>query len=217
MNNITKTKIVKKAVAVPKAKAVSVQKVPEPIVEPIVERLTEKVPEPIVERVTEKVSMKQRFESLIKSRQEQTLQLKREIQELRKMQRDHELEIKEASKKRRKSKRDNTTPRKPSGFASPVVVSDTLYNFLDKFGVKKTDLVARTDVTKYITTYIRDNNLQNPEHRREIIPDAELLKVFGPPIELKDETDPTSPKVYTYLRLQKYLSQHFPKKQTPTF
>ena len=161
-------------------------------------------------------TMKQRFEKLIKSKQDLTNELKREIQELRKMQRDHENAIKEASKKtkRKKTPRDDSNPRKPSGFASPVIVSDDLYAFLAQFGVKNTDPIARTDVTRHITTYIKEKDLQNPEHRREIIPDAALKKLFGPAIEPKDPNDPKSPLVYTYLKLQRYLSPHFPKKAT---
>ena len=166
---------------------------------------------------TEEVdSMKQRFERLIKSKQDLMNELKREIQELRKMQRDHDHAIKEASKKTKKKKyqRDDANPRKPSGFASPVVVSDDLYTFLSQFGVKKGDAIARTDVTRHITNYIKEKDLQNPEHRREIVPDAALKKLFGPAIEPKDPNDPKSPLVYTYLKLQRYLSPHFPKKAT---
>ena len=160
--------------------------------------------------------MKQRFEKLIKSKQDLMVELKREVQELRKMQRDHEHAVKDASKKskRKKTPRDENNPRKPSGFASPVVVSDDLYSFLAQFGVSKTEPIARTDVTRHITSYIKEHDLQNPEHRREIIPDAALLKLFGPAMEPKDPNDANSPLVYTYLKLQRYLSAHFPKKVT---
>jgi upstream activation factor subunit UAF30 len=162
---------------------------------------------------TLEVSLRQRFDALIKARQDQLLVLKQEIAELRKMQRDHEHALKDASKKSKKKKsRDDSTPRKPSGFASPVVVSDELYKFLEHFGVNNGDPIARMDVTRYLTTYIKEKDLQNPEHRREIIPDATLKKLFGEPMELKDPNDPNSVKVYTYLRIQKYISPHFPKK-----
>lgn len=165
-------------------------------------------------QVSEGESMKQRFDRLIKSRMDQMAELKKEVQELRKMQRDHEHALKDASKKskKKKSQRDESNPRKPSGFASPVVVSDELYSFLSQYGVNKSDPIARTDVTKYITTYIKEKDLQNPEYRREIIPDAALKKLFGEPLERKNPEDESSPLVYTYLRLQKYLSPHFPKK-----
>ncbi|NBU33998.1 hypothetical protein EB118_03510 [bacterium] len=87
-----------------------------------------------------------------------------------------------------------------------------MYEFLAQFGVKRGDPIARTDVTRYIASYIKSNDLQNPNYRREIMADDTLKKLFGPPIELKDPNNPESPKVYSYMRLQKYISPHFPRK-----
>jgi chromatin remodeling complex protein RSC6 len=222
----TKTKTTKKVSKASKEVEVAAP-VPEPVVETpaaVPEPVVEVAPEPVVEAapateaapeaVVEEVSMKQRFELLIKSKQELINSLKAEVQELRKMQRDHEVMLKEASKKMKKKKvpKENATPRKPSGFASPVVVSDELYSFLAQFGVNKGDPIARTDVTRHVTSYIKEHDLQNPEHRREIIPDAALKTLFGPPMEPKDPNDANSPLVYTYLKMQRYLSSHFPKK-----
>ena len=183
-----------------------------PLVEvsvPAVETTTETVVETVVETET----VRSRLDRLVKSKQELIVELKREIVELKRVQRDHDLAVKEASKrgKKKRAVRDDANPRKPSGFASPVVVSDELYSFLANFGVKKGDPIARTDVTRHITSYIKEHDLQNPEHRREIIPDASLKKIFGEPLEHQDPNDTDSPKVFTYLKLQKYLSAHFPK------
>lgn len=199
--------------ATPKPKEVVVE---EPVIveTPVIEEPVV-VETAVVEETTEVDSMKQRFERLIKTKQDLLIELKREVQELKKMQRDHEHAIKEASKRSRKKRvRDENSTRKPSGFASPVVVSDELYSFLESFGIKKGDPIARTDVTRYVTTYIKDKDLQNPENRREIVPDTVLDRLFGPAMEHKDPNDATSPLVYTYLKLQRYLSQHFPKKAT---
>lgn len=188
-----------------------------PVVESTVTPEVESTVTPEVETTTPEVeTLRTRFERLIKSKQDLVNDIKREIQDLRKMQRDHEHAVKDASKrsKRKKVVRDENNPRKPSGFASPVVVSDELYEFLSKYGVKQGEPVARTDVTRYITSYIKEHDLQNPSHRREIVPDATLKKIFGPPTELQDPSNPDSPLVMTYLKLQKYISQHFPKKAT---
>jgi|GEM_PF-6430302 len=160
------------------------------------------------------VTIKQRIEVLIKAKQDQMNEIKKEIQELKKIQKDYEVELKNASKnkKKKRSASSDGTIRKPSGFASPVVVSDSLYKFLEQFGVKHGDPIARTDVTRHITSYISEHKLQNPEFRREIVPDAVLKGLFGEPFELKNKGDANSPLVYTYLQLQKYLSPHFPKK-----
>lgn len=207
------TKTSKKAVK-------STPQVEEPVVEttPVVETPVAASTEPIesavaTETVVETESVRSRLDRLIKSKQELIAELKREIVELKRVQRDHDLAVKEASKRGKKKRvvRDDAAPRKPSGFASPVVVSDELYSFLANFGVKKGDPIARTDVTRHITSYIKEHNLQNPEHRREIVPDATLKKIFGEPLEHQDPNDTSSPKVFTYLKLQKYLSAHFPK------
>lgn len=210
-----KTKTVKKTAPVVEVAPV----VESPVVEsPVAETPVAETPVEVEAPVEAEVdTMKQRFERLIKGKQDLMNELKREVQELRKMQKDHEVAVKDALKrsKRKKAPRDDANPRKPSGFASPVTVSDELYGFLEQFGVKHGDPVARTDVTRYITSYIKQHDLQNPEHRREIVPDAALATLFGEPIEHRDPEDESSPRVFSYLRLQKYLSRHFPKKAVP--
>ncbi|HZH07531.1 MAG TPA: SWIB/MDM2 domain-containing protein [Lautropia sp.] len=63
-------------------------------------------------------------------------------------------------------------------------------------GVKE---VARADAVSKIWAYIRENNLQNPEDKREILPDEKLKKVF-------DGRD----KV-TMFEMNKHLSNHLNK------
>ena len=184
-----------------------------PVVEaPVVEAPVVEAPVVVSEEVSTVITIKQRLEALLKSRMTALEHLKAEIVELKKLQKEYDVELKNSSKKTKKKKSEDGVKRKPSGFASPVTVSDQLYDFLSKYNVKKGDPIARTEVTKFITTYISENNLQNPSFRREIVPDATLKALFGEPIELKDKTDPKSPLVYTYLQLQRYLSPHFPKK-----
>lgn len=155
----------------------------------------------------------ERLEELVKSRQALIESLKREVVGLRKLIKDHQNELRQASKSRKKKAANpDGKPRKPSGFAEPVVVSDHMYTFLAQFGVKKGTPIARTEITKHIIEYIKQHNLQNPERRREIVPDAVLSKLFGPALEHRDPNDTTTPKVYSYLKLQKYLSSHFPKR-----
>lgn len=155
----------------------------------------------------------ERLDDLVKSRQALIETLKREVVGLRKLIKDHQNELRLASKSRKKKVvNPDAKPRKPSGFAEPVVVSDHMYTFLAQFGVKKGTPIARTEITKHIIEYIKQHNLQNPERRREIVPDSVLSKLFGPALEHRDPNDTTTPKVYSYLKLQKYLSSHFPKR-----
>ena len=105
----------------------------------------------------------------------------------------------ELSKRTRKKKTSqNGGNKQPSGFAKPASISKELAKFL---GVKSDMLLARTDVTKRINTYIKAHNLQNPENKRIIHPDTKLSKLLN---NGKEEV--------TYFNLQRYMKVHFPKK-----
>ena len=121
--------------------------------------------------------------------------------EVRRIQKDTKKALKDAEKKSR-GKKGNVDPNKPkrapSGFAKPAPISEELCKFL---GVDKGTELARTDVTKQVTKYIKDHSLQNPSNKRHILPNdtlKTLLKV-GEGQEV------------TYFNLQTYMKVHFPK------
>ena len=87
-----------------------------------------------------------------------------------------------------------------SGFSKPGPVSDELRAFL-KIG--KEDLIARTQVTKAITKYCQEHDLQNQKDKRIILADKTLQKLLR--IGKNDEL--------TYFNLQKYMKVHFPNKE----
>jgi chromatin remodeling complex protein RSC6 len=101
-----------------------------------------------------------------------------------------------------KSSMKSKANRKPHGFARPTEVSEDLCVFMGK---EKGSLVSRTEVTKSLIKYIADNKLQNPENKRQILPDETLLKLFG---------DDARNTVIDYFTMQKYVNHHFPKKQS---
>ena len=111
-----------------------------------------------------------------------------------------EREIKAANKAGRKRRAGN---RKPSGFVKPALISDELATFLGKPSGTE---MARTEVTREITQYIRAHKLQDPSNGRIIRADTKLRKLLGltKSIEL------------TYFNLQKYMSPLFPKTTTTT-
>ena len=117
--------------------------------------------------------------------------------EFRSLQKKYEREVKTAQKTSSKNKR-KTGNRKPSGFTKPSKISDELATFLGK---EKGVEMARTDVTREITAYIRGHNLQDKENGRKINPDSKLASL----LKLK-KTDEL-----TYFNLQRYMSPHFPK------
>jgi len=90
-------------------------------------------------------------------------------------------------------------PRKKSGFALPVSISDDLCEFME---LEKGSKVARTQVTQYLSTYIKDNNLINPENKKIIVPDAKLTKLLG---------DDIIDIELTYFNIQTFMNKHFLK------
>jgi chromatin remodeling complex protein RSC6 len=105
-----------------------------------------------------------------------------------------------ADKQMKKKKTTNANGEKPlNGFSKPGNVSDHLREFM---GLKQDELVARVDVTKFITKYCKDNGLNNPDDKRILKPDKKLQSL------LKVEKDVE----LTYFNLQKYLKFHFPNK-----
>lgn len=107
---------------------------------------------------------------------------------------------KNVARERRKAKKDpNRKKREPSGFAVPTNISSDLCDFLN---VPHDTKMSRTDVTRKITKYIRDKNLQVPENRRSFIPDTQLGGILGPLKEVDKE------KGYTYFNLQRYITPH---------
>lgn len=93
---------------------------------------------------------------------------------------------------------DPKEPKKLSGFAKPTDLSDKLCEFLS---LPSGSMLARTDVTRLINKYIKDNNLQNPEDRRSITPDAKLSELLG--LQPGEQL--------TYFKLQSHLKPQFEK------
>ena len=108
--------------------------------------------------------------------------------------------MKESTKKQKKKRNTdpNRTKREPSGFAKPSLISTELCSFLGK--PQGTEM-ARTEVTKYLTQYIKEHKLQDEANRRKILPDAPLKQLLN--VGTGDEV--------TYFNLQKYMKVHFPK------
>jgi hypothetical protein len=122
------------------------------------------------------------------------------ITQVRALQKQAERDLKAVQKAGNKRKQRNAS-RAPSGFVKPTLISDQLAEFLSK---PKGSLVARTEVTREINTYIRAHNLQDQANRRRIKPDVKLTKLLA--LTPTDEL--------TYFNLQRYMSRHF-QKQTP--
>ena len=112
------------------------------------------------------------------------------------LKRQHARELRAANKanKRRKTNAN----RAPSGFVKPTLISNELAAFLGK---PEGSVLARTEVTREVNAYIRNQNLQDKANGRKINPDAKLLKL----LKLKKGEE------LTYFNLQKYMAAHFAK------
>jgi len=85
-----------------------------------------------------------------------------------------------------------------SGFLKPVSVSKEIIEFT---GWDSDGKYSRVDVTKFICNYIKENDLQNPEDRRQINPDKKLQSLLG--------YNPKKDEPLRYYSIQKYLKSHF--------
>tara|TARA_B100001142_G_C14137349_1_gene579260 strand:+ start:188 stop:667 length:480 start_codon:yes stop_codon:yes gene_type:complete len=97
------------------------------------------------------------------------------------------------------NKNKNKGNRNPSGFANPTKISSELCAFMK---IPNGSQVARTEVTKHIIQYIKDNNLQSKENAKLIAPNNKLKKLLN----VKDSDDPLS-----YFNIQRYMNKHFIK------
>ncbi len=95
-------------------------------------------------------------------------------------------------------KRENAR-KSPSGFAKPNKISDELCDFI---GVPRGTEKSRTDITRYINTYVKEHNLNKPSNKRVILPDEKLKAILN----VKDDEE------VTFFILQRLISHHFPPK-----
>jgi len=111
------------------------------------------------------------------------------------------------SKKRRKVDPATLSPeervkydarRANNAFLKVRPLSDELCGFM---GLASKSQKSQTDVTKFISGYVKSHNCFDPSFKRRILPDAKLAKLLR--VTDKDEV--------TYLNLQTYLKVHFLK------
>ncbi len=92
--------------------------------------------------------------------------------------------------------------RAPSGFAKPSKVTKELCEFMNK--TEGTE-IARTEVTRALVAYIKENKLENTTNSKIIYPDEKLKVLLG--IEDGNELN--------YFNIQKYMNKHFVKNAEP--
>jgi len=169
---------------------------PAPVQEPVTPPVTTEAPvvndTPYLEEFTAVVTELDAAMTTIRN-------LKTRLQKLEKLvHRETKALNKKANGKRARKPRDPNAPK--SGFAKEGPVSDEMRKFL---GLKKDELISRTDVTKRIHEYCKSKNLQDPADKRQIKPDASLRKL----LKMSKDDD------LTFFNLQKFMKVHFPNKE----
>ena len=101
------------------------------------------------------------------------------------------------SKGKQEKKQTTLKLQLPSGFDKPAPISEDMCLFI---GRPIGSTMSLTELTQFITNYIRDNKCQDMTERKIIKPDAALRKLLK--IKSPDEQ-------VTYFNLQKYLNIHF--------
>lgn len=124
---------------------------------------------------------------------------------VRTVEKDVKRELKNIKKDKKKDKQK--VKRAPSGFAKPTKVTKELCDFMNK---PEGSEIARTEVTKALVNYIKENNLieLGEDSKNKIVPDEKLKSLLG--IQDKELGD------LTYFNIQKYMNKHFYSKKEST-
>jgi len=107
---------------------------------------------------------------------------------------------KEVQKEKKELIKNRKKKTSVSGFAKPSRISEKLAEFLE---VPKEELIARTDATRMVLDYIKKKELQNPDYKKQILPDEKLRNLLEPHFTHEDKLE--------YFNIQKYLKYHFLK------
>jgi chromatin remodeling complex protein RSC6 len=168
-----------------------VENTPAPAPTPVEEQPAANVTPTVVETVTDKYTV------VLDRMQDFSNNLKEMMSIIKSLQKEHQKVVKQTTKKNKNGNKEGTK-RSPSGFAQPTLLSDQLCDFLN---VPHGTSLARTEVTKQINEYIKKNKLQNPEDKRQIIPDSKLKSLLN----MKDDDK------LSYFNVQSYLKHQFVK------
>jgi len=150
------------------------------------------------EKLNDESNVFEQFNDIINSMNHLKSQISLLQQNMKKIEKNVKKQMKGLNKK--VAKNTNKGNRKPSGFAKPSKVTKELCEFMNK---SEGTEIARTEVTKTLIQYIKDNKLDQNSNSRIISPDNKLKFLLG--IEDGQEL--------TYFNIQKYMNKHFVKNE----
>ena len=156
----------------------------------------------IVDTVT-KVDQTDSLKNVLVTLTEQATVIKSLINSVRNVIKESDKQSKELEKLRNKKSRVKavrSADAAQSGITKPVAITDELAVFL---GVAPGTLVPRNEVTKGVSTFVKQNDISDPANKQRFVlddrPAAKTLRaLLGNPSE-----------DVTYFNLQKYLKHHY--------
>ena len=172
------------------------EKMPKEVAKKVVKKAVEPKPEPVVEEPapvtteTPLVVLEAKLALL-------TAALKDVMAQVKIVKKDNDRLRRISERVERKRANARTTP---NGFAKPTKISDELCSFL---GVPSGTEKARTDVTREIHKFVKENNLSDEKNKRIILAHKNPT--------LKKLLNCTEKDEISYFNLQRYLKHHFIK------
>lgn len=124
-------------------------------------------------------TMTDRIDGLLRDAKDIGIMVRAMMKDLRKQNRTESARFARLESQITKTKTRRGTKRAPGGAQSGLTVSVTLDPRLSTLiGVEKDTVMYRSEVTKALTSYIKANELQTPENRRNFTLDAPLAAAF---------------------------------------
>jgi len=200
-----------KAAKEPKAKAVKVEKAPAAGAASLTVPTVETPSAPVVVESTEssEVQLAALGEKLKALGSELQTRLRDAVKGVQDAIKAAKREARDGKKKKRKDPKDMSPEelkvwearRANNAFLVQRPLTDELAAFM---GLKAGEKRSQTEVTKFISGYVKQHNCFDPNFKRRILPNAALAKLLR--VSDKDEV--------TYLNLQSFLKVHFKKPAT---
>jgi len=195
-----------KANKMPAAKTAKTAKpvVAETVVVPVVAAVT--APAPVAETRTADAVLTSLQETLKTLKSDLTSRLAAVSHDLVEVSKAVKRELRD-SKRRRKVDPATLSPedraiwearRKNNAFLKPRLLTDEMCTFM---GLPAKSQRSQTDVTKFVSAYVKEHNCFDPKFKRRIVPDTKLAKL----LRTKDKDE------VTYLNLQSFLKVHYVK------
>ena len=177
-------------------KVKTTEKMPKEVAKKVVKKAVEPKPEPVVEE-SAPVTTETPLAVLEAKLSLLTAALKDVMAQVKIVKKDNDRLRRISERVERKRANARTTP---NGFAKPTKISDELCSFL---GVPSGTEKARTDVTREIHKFVKENNLSDEKNKRIILAHKNPT--------LKKLLNCTEKDEISYFNRQRYLQHHFIK------